>query len=498
MISQYAKRYLTNLVFVSVFVLCFQLEAAESPKRWTPEKAWEWQKQQPWIVGCNYVPSYAANSTDIWQQETWDAKVIDRELGWAQNLGFNAVRVFLQYIVWENDPKGFQDRFAQFLELADKHGIRVMPVLFDDCAFDVPDPYLGKQRIRPGVSNSSWTPSPGAAIGKDAAKHPQLEKYARELIRVYRADKRILLWDLFNEPLNSNGIGTPQFLLEINDWTRAENPEQPISIGVWIGDLDSESNRAMIACSDVVTFHRYGNLTLIYARTAEMKKLGYPVICTEWMTRLAGNNYESDLPFWKAEGVGCFNWGLVNGTTQTNFPETKDAWYHDILHGDGQPYDPAEIIVIRKITADKSIDYDKADFRKMRTPPPSAVNVLAGHRQQGVSYSDGWSRYEGGELKTKLLHFSNQPGAAATATLPYPAVAAKVTFKFGPDCGIAEIYVDGERVKEVDTYAPQVDWNREITVISNLPPKFHPVTVKVSGRKNEKSSDVWVQISKME
>ena len=134
----------------------------------------------------------------------------------------------------------------------------------------------------------------------------------------------------------------------------------------------------------------------------------------------------------------------------------------------------------------------------MQTPPPATVNMLPGHRQKGISYSDGWARYEGGELKTKLLHFSNQPGASATATLPYPATAAKVTFKFGPDCGIAVVYVDGKRVKEVDTYAPQVDWNREVPVISNLPPKFHPVTVKVNGKKNEKSSDVWVQISKME
>lgn len=135
---------------------------------------------------------------------------------------------------------------------------------------------------------------------------------------------------------------------------------------------------------------------------------------------------------------------------------------------------------------------------KIRTSPPSAVNVLPGHRQQGISYSDGWSRYKGGEMKTKLLHFSNQPDAAANTTLPYPANAAKVTFKFSTDYGIAESYVDGEWVKEVDTYASQVDWNREVTVISHLPPKFHSIAVKVSGRGNEKSSDVWVQISKME
>ncbi|MBM3892502.1 MAG: DUF871 domain-containing protein, partial [Verrucomicrobia bacterium] len=122
-------------------------DAASAP--WPAEKAWAWYRQQPWLVGFNYVPSYASNTTDWWQAETFDAATMDRELGWAQKLGFNVTRAFIQYLVWKHDPDAFKKRFSDFLALADKHGIRVMPVLFDDCAFGEPrllDPFLGKQR----------------------------------------------------------------------------------------------------------------------------------------------------------------------------------------------------------------------------------------------------------------------------------------------------------------------------------------------------------------
>jgi hypothetical protein len=70
------------------------------------------------------------------------------------------------------------------------------------------------------------------------------------------------------------------------------------------------------------------------------------------------------LPQFKQEGVACYNWGLVNGRTQCHFlwdskrgtPE-PEIWNHDLFHKDGKPYDPAEHEVIRKMTADKTLDW---------------------------------------------------------------------------------------------------------------------------------------------
>src|SRR5436189_1526774 len=121
----------------SVFVLPLllfsisSLVAQESKtERWSPEKAAAWYKEQPWLVGCNYIPSTAVNQLEMWQAHTFDPKTIDRELGYAAELGFTSVRVFLHDLPWRDDPVGFVKRIDRFLEIADQHQIKVMFVLF--------------------------------------------------------------------------------------------------------------------------------------------------------------------------------------------------------------------------------------------------------------------------------------------------------------------------------------------------------------------------------
>jgi hypothetical protein len=109
--------------------------------RWTEEKAKEWQKNAGWLFGFNYVASTAVNSTEMWQKETLDKETIKRELEIAAKTGYNSCRVFLQYIVWENEGGGFLETFGDFCETAKSNGISVMPILFDDCAFAGKDPY---------------------------------------------------------------------------------------------------------------------------------------------------------------------------------------------------------------------------------------------------------------------------------------------------------------------------------------------------------------------
>ncbi len=85
--------------------------------QWSPETARKWYSRQPWLIGCNFLPSTAVNDIEMWQAETFDPATIDRELGWAQQLGFNTVRGFLSYVVWKADPAGLKQRFAQFIRL---------------------------------------------------------------------------------------------------------------------------------------------------------------------------------------------------------------------------------------------------------------------------------------------------------------------------------------------------------------------------------------------
>ncbi|MBN1342689.1 MAG: 1,4-beta-xylanase [Phycisphaerae bacterium] len=327
------------------------------PERWSSEQAWEWYDRRPWLCGFNYVPSTAVNTTEFWQAETFDAPTIDRELGWASEVGFNTSRVFIQYLVWKHDAEGLKRRLDRFLTIAKRHGMSVMPVLFDDCAFSGKEPYLGKQADPvPGIHNSQWTASPGLKRVTDRSVWPDLERYVKDLVGGFRDDPRVILWDLYNEPGNS-GMGNKSLpLLQASfGWARSAGPRQPVTVGIWDDKL-VDLNRCCIEESDAISFHRYGPIASVQDIIGRLTAHGRPIICTEWMSRVLGSRWETDLPVLKQARIGCYCWGLVNGKTQTHYPwgspkgapEPKD-WHHDLFRKDGKPYRPAEIEAIRKI-----------------------------------------------------------------------------------------------------------------------------------------------------
>ncbi|MHC4619752.1 MAG: alpha/beta hydrolase fold domain-containing protein [Planctomycetota bacterium] len=341
-------------------------------QRWPPEKAWNWYKQRPWLVGFNYVPSTACNTTEWWQSyKAFDEETIDRELGWAAELGFNTTRAFVQYIAWKRDPDTFKRTFDRFLALAAKHGISVMPVLFDDCTFGDPrqtEPYLGRQREPiPGMILPSWTPSPGHKRVTDRSEWPGLERYVKDMVGSFGRDKRVLIWDLYNEP-GASGMGDKSLplLKAAFAWAGQADPDQPLTVAPY-SRRHKNINDASLSLSDIISFHAYTDYNGMKKKITEFKKHGRPVICTEWMARAKGSRFEKELPLFKREGVGCYSWGLVSGRTQCQFPwsnkrggtvDPKTGWFHDILHPDGTPYRPDEIKAIRKYTADKNIEWE--------------------------------------------------------------------------------------------------------------------------------------------
>src|SRR5512141_3095007 len=196
-------------------------------ERWTAEKARAWAAAEPWTLGCNYTPRTAINTLEMWQAATFDLALIDQELGWAEDLGFNAVRVFLHYLLWEQDPGGFLGRLQRFLEIADRHHIGTMFVLFDDC-WD-PKSSLGPQPApRPGVHNSGWVQCPGPKLLESPGRWGILESYTSGVVGFLRGDRRVLAWDLYNEPGNSGyGSRSLPLLEKVFAWARAAAPTQP-------------------------------------------------------------------------------------------------------------------------------------------------------------------------------------------------------------------------------------------------------------------------------
>ncbi len=324
--------------------------------RWTESKAWEWHQAQPWRCGFNILPSSAVNATEMWQAETFDEAMITRDLGWGRDLGFNACRVFLPFLVWDADPDAFRGRFDRFLALASAAGFATLPILFDDCAFAGKEPYLGPQDPPvPGVHNSGWTPSPGLARVTDRAAWPGLQAYVTDLVSAFREDPRVMAWDLYNEPGNSGmGYQSLPLLETVFVWARATSPTQPLTVGEWTPDLPA-LNAVSRRESDVVSFHSYTDRPALEAEIEALKREGRPLLCTEWMRRPL-SRWEENLPLFRDAGVHCFAWGLVTGRTQTRFPwgsspgaPEPDVWFHDLLHEDGSPWDADEVEGIRRI-----------------------------------------------------------------------------------------------------------------------------------------------------
>jgi len=115
--------------------------------------------------------------------------------------------------------------------------------------------------------------------------------------------------------------------------------------------------------SDIITFHRYADPTVrvdgtlapesVPSEIHNLRELGRPVVCTEYMARPFNSRFENHLALFNDAGVGCFNWGLVAGKTQTFLAwgvEPRCEWLHDIFHAWGTPYSESEEAIVRCLT----------------------------------------------------------------------------------------------------------------------------------------------------
>ncbi|WP_293309744.1 cellulase family glycosylhydrolase [Pedobacter sp. UBA5917] len=370
----------TLAVALGIFMGCSGAKKETAPARqiWTAEQANNWYKNQQWPIGVNFIPSNAINQLEMWQKETFDTTTINRELGWANALGMNTVRVYLHDALYEQDSTGFANRINIFLQLADKQQIKPLFVLFDSCW----DPFykLGKQRDPiPFKHNSGWVQSPGQLALKDSLQYPRLERYVKGLIGRFANDKRILAWDVWNEPDNMTGpsyekIEIPNkvalvlpLLKNAFVWARSVNPSQPLTSGIWVGDWSAPEKmkpieKLQIEQSDIITFHNYDSPQEFEKRIKWLSRYNKPLICTEYMARPNGSTFAGFLPIAKKYNVGMINWGFVDGKTQTKYPwdswtktytSPPPVWFHEILKNDGSAYREDEKKTILSMTQKK-------------------------------------------------------------------------------------------------------------------------------------------------
>ncbi|HKO15562.1 MAG TPA: endo-1,4-beta-xylanase, partial [Gemmatimonadaceae bacterium] len=349
---------------------------ARTPRAvWSPARARAWADSTGWLVGSDFIPSTAINQLEMWQPATFDPRTIDRELGYAETLGFSTMRVFLHDLLWQQDSAGFLGRIDRFLTIADRHHIRPIFVLFD-AVWD-PMPHLGRQRAPiPHIHNSGWVQSPGAARLADTAHYGALRAYVQGVVGRFARDHRVAAWDVFNEPDNTNRpayvayepLNKPELafnlLRKAFRWAREMNPSQPLTAAPWKGDyLDPAHVPPIVAymldSSDVISFHSYEDSTRVERELTALERYGRPIICTEYMARPRGSTFQAILPILARRHVGAINWGFVSGKTQTiypwdswyrDYPTEPTVWFHDIFRPDGTPFDTAEVALIRSLT----------------------------------------------------------------------------------------------------------------------------------------------------
>ena len=372
-----------------IFIQCQKSPSPVADYRWTEERAWQWHNENGWMVGTNFNPSTSINQLEFWQEETYDRETIERELEWSAELGMNMHRVYLHNLLWDQDSIGFLERVDNYLNISESKDIKTLFVLLDDVWHPVPK--LGKQpEPIPFVHNSGWVQAPGSEILGDSSRHDELKNYVKGVISHFADDKRVVGWDLYNEPdnvassdpenlvnnINFRGLNrgpevkekhiySLSLLKKIFMWAREVNPSQPLTVGLWKdsetwNDIDNLSaiDRFAISNSDVISFHAYGDLEETRKKIEDLEQFNRPLLCTEYLARGEQNTFQIMLPLFKEKEIAAVNWGFVAGKTNTAFPWSSwqvefdslpKIWHHDIYLPDKTPYDEKEIAFLKNI-----------------------------------------------------------------------------------------------------------------------------------------------------
>ena len=389
-----------KVLFAAVAAVVAAGAQAERQGPWTKERAWEWYDAQPWIRGCNYMPASCANRVDQWQEFGSEARFeeMEREMALMEKDGMNAVRIVLGdlgFAVWRAEHDGMMKRFERMLEIFDRHGVRVILALGNDCSRPKPIwslPAMGEQKWDLGYhggrrqsQHGSFPGQPGYTAVDDPKLCEEFFAMCEEFLSKYAHDRRILFWNLWNEP-GANGRETisPRHIRRLFKLAWRIDPDQPLAADIWTSERNWTNDVAEAVgaeLNDIVSYHSYQRLENQVRLAEKLKaRFGRPMVNTEWLARLFRCNVQDVYPFFAQNRIGCTMWGYVNGKYQTHEPwesmwrlldtdpqqlEGVDftKWFHDLYRPSLRPYDPEEIDVIRRVNAEMDAERTGGSLR---------------------------------------------------------------------------------------------------------------------------------------
>jgi len=354
-------------------------------------------------IGSNYTPAYAANQIQMWHE--FKPEVIDRELAAAVHyFGINTLRVYLHNIVYDNDKQVFLDRLEAFLKICDRHGIKPGFVFFDDCwnhagiTIETPPAVDGRH-------NGRWAALQD--IERKDENMPKFKAYVQTVIAAHCDDKRVLWWEIYNEPNMGNA-----FTLKVREagygWAKEMKPTQPV-IACW----DDHP------WTDIVNAHNYTVDWAAWSRQADMNpakgtvfteagarwfgkkpaSAGSPIEVIDWLkTRRASNKYVPGVYLCWELMVGNSNcrwyWGTPDGAAEPAIP------WCGLLWPDCTPVSYAEAEALRSYPTGKKQALLFEDFQSLT---PQADTPVAGWTAYGRNAQTDGSRYLKLSGQSKLI-----------------------------------------------------------------------------------------------
>lgn len=349
-------------------------------RKWTAEEANEWYSKLGWLRGCNFIGSDCANRIDQWQSFGAQSHLAtaDRELALAEKIGFNTVRLIVEFDVWLQERGHFMQMLENYISLCAKHRQKVLLVLTTETQLTrgdrfIPKPLgeqfyaLGYHQGRLPLTPDELALTPYHPLERAECRDKVLEMVS-EIVRRYSTDERILAWNVYNEPGIVLGDRAIPLLRMLFDAVRAENPAQPLTADLWRGFVDGQpkmaAEREALALSDVVSWHCYSPLDKFVPELEIVQSFGRPILLTEWLHRINHSEVREIYPLLYLEKIACWCWGFVVGKTQTqepwdamwdaydqnngNVPYDFTRWQHDLFRPNGRPYDPKEIELIAR------------------------------------------------------------------------------------------------------------------------------------------------------
>ncbi len=132
------------------------------------------------IRGSNYRGAGATNTTDYWLH--YNAAETERDLGYANRLKLNQLRVFVNYASWEADKIAFRKNLIDLARACNRHRIGLMITIGDSASFINDD----------GTINTN-----------------HISEFVTDLVKSIGDEPALAFWDASNEP-DYNPAGAPR------------------------------------------------------------------------------------------------------------------------------------------------------------------------------------------------------------------------------------------------------------------------------------------------